>query len=315
MKRIWLIAVAVAVGPTISIHATRIPRPKPTPKPIRISFAVGAAVAEAQTPTLTPASGSCCIAHGTAGCDDVTCQNSVCTTDFVCCGLLGSGGTWDFQCTLEAGTLASCLAQGVPADSCDSLTYSDCACAQGTPTPTPTISVTPGGPPTITPLPQYYCCQRDVPVACGPPGVGINCGALTPVPVSVCNGATGLCVPITPMAGQVIVDEDTPTETPVPGTPTRTPTNTRTATVTGTPPSPTPTPTSSRQDCCECPELNCSIPPVNDTCPQGCTLIPNACCNCGGGGEITVTPGPTHTAGGSTAAPRPTSTQTPTRGQ
>lgn len=55
---------------------------------------------------------------------------------------------------------------------------------------------------------------------------------------------------------------------------------------------PTPTPTSSRQDCCECPEANCSIPPVNGTCPQGCTLVPNACCNCGGGGEVGRTPTP-----------------------
>lgn len=119
----------------------------------------------------------------------------------------------------------------------------------------------------------------------------------------------------TPISGQVIIEEDTPTPTPIPGTATRTATQTRTPTVTGTPPTLTPTPTSARQDCCECPDANCSIPPVNGACPQGCTLVPNACCTCGGGGEITVTPGPTHTAGGSTAAPRPTTTPTQVRGQ
>lgn len=140
-------------------------------------------------------------------------------------------------------------------------------------------------------------------------------GRPTDTPTSTPASATPT-VP-TPMSGQVIVEEDTPTPIPATSTVTRTPTNTRTATVTGTPPTATPTPTitrtptSSRQDCCECPEANCSIPPVNGTCPQGCTLIPNACCNCGGGGEQ---PQPTHTPGGSgqTAIPSATQTRTPT---
>ncbi len=51
-----------------------------------------------------PASGSCYVAHGTPGCDDATCCNTVCALDPFCCN-----NQWDGICSDEAATnCASC---------------------------------------------------------------------------------------------------------------------------------------------------------------------------------------------------------------
>lgn len=93
-------------------------------------------------------------------------------------------------------------------------------CVPNTPTQTPTQTATPTGPtptptatPTVTPTglptPANWCCQRDVPHACGPPMSGINCGAQTPIEGASCNGGTGSCETFTPTPSG-------PTATPTP---------------------------------------------------------------------------------------------------
>ena len=46
---------------------------------------------------LWPRPGDCCTAHGTAGCNDATCESNVCLIDAACCGT----GSSDELLTIE----------------------------------------------------------------------------------------------------------------------------------------------------------------------------------------------------------------------
>ena len=118
-------------------------------------------------PTPTPG-GACCAGHGSAGCDDATCETCVCALDSDCCN-----NTWDGLCAARAEMQCapSCLCPTpVPAD-----------------TSTPTVTATPsatGTPPTSTPSPTPGgdCCALHA---------GPNCGDST-CAACVC-AADGFC--------------------------------------------------------------------------------------------------------------------------
>ena len=50
-----------------------------------------------------PGSGTCCVANGTPGCQDVTCCESVCAIDPFCCDV-----EWDGLCADQAQGLCDC---------------------------------------------------------------------------------------------------------------------------------------------------------------------------------------------------------------
>lgn len=114
-----------------------------------------------------PAVSSCCEPTGAQGCDDATCQNSVCAVDPFCCDT-----SWDSICVTEAQTLCSPLC-GVS----NSCTYD--------------VTVQDFEPPALT-LPADITVGTDAP-ACSAavgfsPGASDNCpGVGTPV----CNPASG----------------------------------------------------------------------------------------------------------------------------
>lgn len=65
------------------------------------------------TPPPPPPSNPCCETHGTAGCDDSTCQETVCASDSWCCSV-----SWDNQCMVEAWTWCSSLCGPQGSDCC-----------------------------------------------------------------------------------------------------------------------------------------------------------------------------------------------------
>ncbi len=54
--------------------------------------------------TYDPPSTDCCAAHGGTGCNDPTCETTVCNSDPYCCNV-----TWDAQCASEAQTMCAAL--------------------------------------------------------------------------------------------------------------------------------------------------------------------------------------------------------------
>jgi len=54
-------------------------------------------------------SSTCCVANGGVGCDDVDCQNAVCSADPFCCSV-----AWDGICAGEAGSLCGDLCAATP---------------------------------------------------------------------------------------------------------------------------------------------------------------------------------------------------------
>ncbi len=92
---------------------------------------------------LTPAETSyaqpsdCCIAHDGAGCDDLTCEETVCGNNFFCCD-----GFWATACADQANSVcAVCQAQpnegcctglGEFPDACSILTEQECTNSGGT---------------------------------------------------------------------------------------------------------------------------------------------------------------------------------------
>ena len=67
------------------------------------------------------ASGNCCVANGTPGCDDPTCCGTVCSVDPFCCDVV-----WDQTCANVANDLCNCMGCGAPG-------AGDCCIANGTP--------------------------------------------------------------------------------------------------------------------------------------------------------------------------------------
>jgi hypothetical protein len=72
----------------------------------------------------TPASGDCCEANGTPGCNEPTCCSAVCALDAFCCDT-----TWDTMCVEQAVTSCGCAG----GDTCGSPTAGSCCVANVTP--------------------------------------------------------------------------------------------------------------------------------------------------------------------------------------
>ena len=119
------LATSALAGPTVT----------PTPTPSATPTATPTA-----TPSATPAGSNCCFVHTATGCEDPTCEATICELDPICCDV-----EWDFICVNEANVFCPV-----------------CGFASPTPTATPTAtpSFTPIATPTATPTPTNDRCMN-----------------------------------------------------------------------------------------------------------------------------------------------------------